>query len=65
MKYTDMEVAKLICEATEATREKFDGYGFAAGFLGSMLERAIVNLPNSIRREFIQDLENTIVRMKQ
>jgi hypothetical protein len=33
--------------------------------LGSMLERAIVNLPKNIQEEFMQDLKNTVVRMQQ
>jgi hypothetical protein len=63
--YMNKEVSDLIQIVTEATRQKFDGYGFAAGFLGSMLERAIVNLPKNIQEEFMQDLKNTVVRMQQ
>ena len=50
------ETMAAINEVTNATNELYEGYAFAAGFLGMTLADAIVLLPKAKREEFRQRL---------
>ncbi len=46
------ETMNAINELTNSTNELYDGYAFAAGFLGMTLADAIAQLPKAKRAEF-------------
>jgi hypothetical protein len=45
------ETTNAISEVTDRTNEAYDGYAFAAGYLGSMLADVISELPKARRAE--------------
>jgi len=50
------EIMAAINEVSNRTNELYEGYAFAAGFLGMTLADAIVLLPKAKREEFRQRL---------
>lgn len=56
MTKTTMEVINVM---QDAARAKFGDHGFACGYLGSMLEAALNELPEYKREQYLNMIEKT------
>ena len=59
------ETSNAISEVTDRTNELYEGYAFAAGFLGATLADAIRELPKAKRAEFRDRLLRKAEQAKQ
>jgi hypothetical protein len=59
------KTSDAISELTNATNEYYNGYAFAAGYLGMQLGEAIALLPKAKREEFRNRMANKANEVRQ
>lgn len=59
------ETSNAINAVTNRTNELYEGYAYAAGFLGSMLSDAISELPKARREDFRRRLNKAAEKAEQ
>lgn len=53
--------AQIITQMQDAARAKFGDHGFACGYLGSMLDSVLQELPELKREQYLNMIEKTTV----
>jgi hypothetical protein len=53
---TQFDISEVLRDMCDVTHKHFDSYGYAAGYLGSVLESLMMELPVKRRKELLEKI---------